>query len=142
MDLGDERESIMSYEKPRINIQMSTVEMIMAMADGNPGALNVMMEILDKATEIDCDDWLRPISPILSLDTHDIYGPRIWMLYKDVCNFNISHTIALLRAVQLGHMMEKDLNHAIDNNGEGIDIKQILAKVKESLPAFVMDTYV
>ena len=60
------------------------------------------------------------------------------MLYKDVCKQNVSFTIGILRAYQLGFLPEKTLNYAIDNNGDGLLIMEYLAKVKERLPKFVL----
>lgn len=124
---------------PRIkDLSMSTMDVLVAMADGNPGAFNVMMLLIEKTKGIDPDSALGGLGNILSLDTHGIYGPRIWMLFKDVCKQNLSHMIGLLRAVQLGHLSENRLSHAIDNYGDGLDIPALLAQVKETLPAFVL----
>ena len=132
----------MSYANPRIKLEMSMMDMLMVMADGNPGAITVMMHIIEKSKIIDPDDILAPIGAILALDTHDIYGPRIWMFFKDVCKQNLNHMLGLLRAVQLGYLSDNNLSHAIDNYGDGLNIPTLIAQVKERLPAFVMDVEV
>lgn len=117
---------------------MSTFDVIAEMSDGNPGGLTVMMMLLEKTESIDPDAALGGIGSILSLDTHGIYGSRIWMFYKDVCGQNINKMLGLMRAVQLGYLTDNKLNHAIDNMGDGIDAPELLKQVKEYLPAFVM----
>jgi hypothetical protein len=70
------------------------------------------------------------------MDTHGVYGHRIWMLYKDVCGENIENMLAVLRACQLGIITDQTMNHAIDNYGDGLDVPAILGKVKEQLTEF------
>lgn len=126
-------------KNPRIeSLAIPFHELVWKMSDGNPGAATVMMTIMENE-DIDPDAAMGGIGTILSLDTHGIYGPRIWMLYKDVCKQNISHMLALLRAVQLGYCSEGALNKAIDNYGEGLNQPELIAKVKERLPAFKIE---
>ncbi len=126
----------MSYDSPRIKIEMSMMDMIMAMAGGNPGAINVLMAIIAKAKEIDPQDLLSPLGPIFTLDTNDIYESRIWQLYKDVAGQNLNVMLALLRANQLGFLDNNELTRAVDNYGEGIDVPALVQQVVERLPSF------
>ena len=122
---------------PRItSLNMSAKDIIVLLADGNPGAVRVMLEIIEQDGRIDPDNLLGAIGSLLSLDTHEIYGSRIWMLYKDVCQSDIEKTLAALRAVQLGIARERDLLSAIDGDGKSFDSDAALSAVKEKLPAF------
>ena len=122
---------------PRITrLNMSLTDIIVELADGNPGAVRVMMEIIEHDGMIDPDNLLGALGSILSLDTHGIYGSRIWMLYKDVCRSDIEKMLAALRAVQLGIARERDLLSAIDGNEKSFDADAALGAVKEKLPAF------
>ena len=112
------------------------MDMIAKMSEGNPGAINVLMQFITKAPMIDPKSCMGGLGPILMLDSCNIYGSRIWMLYKDVCNENIVATIAVIRATQLGIITKSTLNTAIDNYGKGIDVNTIMSKVKEELPDF------
>lgn len=124
---------------PRIkDLSLSTFDVLCLMADGNPGGLSAMMLMLEKSAEIDPDSSLGGLGSILSLDTHGIYGSRIWQFYKDVCGQSLNKMLGVMRAVQLGYLPESKLNHAIDNYGDGLDIPALLAQVKERLPAFVL----
>lgn len=120
----------------RIGLQDTTMDAVVKLAEGNPGAATVCMQILDKGGDIDPDWMFGGLSILLSLDTYNIYGPRIWMLYKDVCKQDLVKTIASLRACQMGLFPIEKLQHAIDNYGEGVDVDELHRMVKERLPRF------
>lgn len=108
------------------------MDVFVNMSDGNPGAVTVLMELYDKTPEIDPLSALGGLGAIMWLDTFGIYGPRIWMLYKDVCGQDIAKTNWMIRACQLGVISEQEFNHRIDNYGrEGID--EIIEKVFDQL---------
>lgn len=121
------------------DLGMSFMDIMIVMSDGNPGALTTMMTMMDKAESIDPDSILGGLGKIMSLDTHGIYGSRIWQLYSDVCKKNMNTTLGLMRAVQFGFLSEHKLSHAIDNYGEGLDIGNLLKQVKERLPNFTLE---
>jgi len=120
----------------RIDLQDTIIDVITKLSEGNPGALRVCMDILMQDATIDPDNALSGIGPLLSLDTHGIYGSRIWMLYKDVCGEDMVNTLGVLRGRQLGYISDAELNHAIDNRGNGVDVDAILDQVRECLPNF------
>jgi len=120
------------------DLSMSLLDVMVIMSDRNPGAVTVMIEMMDKTDAIDPDAVLGGLGSIVSLDTHSIYGPRIWMFYKDVCKQNMNTMLGLLRAAQLGFLSENKLNHGIDYYGDGLDIPDLLAQVKKQLPKFVL----
>jgi hypothetical protein len=121
--------------KDRIQSHMTVFDAIVAMADGNPGALRVMTEILKAGGTID-PDAVDGFIHLLNLDTLRIYGPKIWMLYKDVCGEDLAKTIAVLRAVQLGFVDAATAHNAIENRGRGLDLPTLVSKVLDRLPDF------
>ena len=125
--------------KTRIEMSDSLQSTMFKMSDGNPGALSVCMDIMEHGGRIDPDNALGAIGTILSLDTVNVYGPRIWMLYKDVCGENLSKMIGLIRANQLLIVDRSTLDHAIDNRGDGIDVDDLGRQVKRRLSGFVID---
>ena len=129
-----EKYNIEGEKQTRIELNDSTIDILQKMAGGNPGALRVYMEIIRNGETIDPDAALGGFAAILSLDTYQIYEHHIWILYKDVCNENLMKTIAILRAWQLGFLTQDELEHAIDNYGDGID--SLEQQVKEELPIF------
>jgi hypothetical protein len=124
-------------QNKRIKLTDSVSDVLFKISDGNPGALTVLIEIVKQGATIDphCGE---PILQILHLDSLELYGSRIWMLYKDVCGQNLSKTLACIRGWQLGHIAKETLNYAIDNRGAGLDLDGLCKKVKEELPEFLL----
>jgi hypothetical protein len=120
----------------RIELTDTPLSATMKLCGGNPGAMTVCIQILEQSERIDPDNLLGGLGCLLSLDSHSIYGPQIWMLYKDVCKEDITKTIAVLRSVQLGLLSEEKLHIAINNYGTGIDVEELYNKVKDTLPRF------
>lgn len=120
----------------RITAEMTLMDSIVEMCEGNPGALRVLMGIMKNTETIDPDNALGGLGTVLMLDTFGIYGSRIWMLYKDVCGESIANTIGVLRAVQLGLVSQATMDQAINNQGAGLDVYATVQKVKAELPRF------
>jgi hypothetical protein len=120
----------------RIQLEDNMMDVFMKMSDGNPGAMNVIMRIMEETKLIDPQSAFEGMGVILQLDELEIYADRIWMLFKDVCRENIVFTIGLLRAVQLGLVPRVDLTYAIDNRGDGLDVLDIMHKVRLHLTQF------
>lgn len=120
----------------RIELNHSLPEIIALLSEGNPGAMSALIQMASAGPEIDPQSAWGPYSGPIALDTHKIYGARIWMLYSDVCGKSVETTLGILRACQLGLLGEEDMNHAIDNRGDGIDVPTLLELVKEELTEF------
>jgi hypothetical protein len=120
----------------RLCLTDTTQSAIIKMAEGNPGAVSVCIQLLKGEAAIDPDSVLGGLGGILMLDTLELYGSSIWMLYKDVCNKDLTSMCAVLRGYQLGFLTATQIRHAIENYGEGIDCSEVLASVKERLPQF------
>jgi len=123
--------------KTRIELSDTIQDIVVKLAEGNPGALSVCVQMLTETEKIDPDAILKGLSGLLMLDTLGIYGSEIWILYKDVCGEDITDTIAILRGFQLGIVTENQLHYAIQNRGNGLDINDVLNQVKKQLPNFV-----
>jgi len=120
----------------RIELSDTPISAIEKISEGNPGAVSACMEMAMANPTVDPQSMLGAVAPLLSLDTHAIYGPRIWMLFSDVCNRRADVALACLRWVQLGLGSIAALNHAIDNRGDGLDIEEVMAAVVKRLPTF------
>ena len=119
----------------RVMLSDSIMDVCLKLSEGSPGAITVLGETLKQAAFID-PDAAMPLLHVLDFDTLGIYGSRIWMLYKDVCKQDMVSMLAVLRAWQLGILHETVVHHAIDNMGEGINVPDIVDKVKAELPNF------
>lgn len=112
----------------RIELGDSPQDAVVKMSDGNPGAINVMMSIILKGGAIDPKAFLGGLGVILSLDTHGIYGPDIWILFKDVCKQNIGHMLGVLRAVQLGIIPESTMKAMMNRTYAGPETPETLTE--------------
>ena len=120
----------------RIELTDTIESAIIKLGEGNPGAITVLAHIVQGGAQIDPDDAFGGFGTLMSLDMDEIYGSRIWMLFKDVCGQDLPSAIAMCRAVQLGLLPISELNHAIDNMGAGLDVAGTCKLVKERLPRF------
>jgi hypothetical protein len=136
----------MFSKENRINLGDDFKSIDISMSEGNPGALNVIMQIITESERIDPDAVMGPFAHLLNLDSCNIYGSKIWILYKDISDSSILKTIAVLRAVQLGLLESHFLMRAIDSieNSSAIErveikVNEILKDVQQRLPNFAKD---
>ena len=128
----------------RIGINDSVQDVFVKLSEGNPGALTVLMKIYNEAEKIDPDNILGGLGVMLSLDTYKIYGTDIWYLYKDICNNDIKHLVAILRACQLNifELTTLKLLLAVLNDRGYLDkedippFKAIIETIQKRLPKF------
>lgn len=119
----------------KINLEMTLPDAVLAMGEGNPGALRVLAESAERNGEIDPDNAFGPWGLLANLDNLGIYGEKIWILYKDLCGESVPKTTAIARACQLGIIPRKQLELAIDKKGP-LEVDEIVGKVREELPNF------
>lgn len=79
----------------KIGLNDNFMSSMVKMAEGNPGAVTVMMEMIKKLGEVD------GYMTILMLDDQHIYGPQIWMNYKDVYGQDLDKFIEATRSYKL-----------------------------------------
>lgn len=120
----------------RITLEQTLIESLVAMCDGNPGALSVCTQLLKEGEHIDPDNAFGGFGHILTLDMLGVYGPSIWMLYKDCCKQDLVSTVAVIRATQLGIVPASVVLSTIENRGKGLDVADTLARVRARLPLF------
>lgn len=120
----------------RVTLEDTEMSAIMKLSDGNPGATVVCARLLKESGDIDTDSPLGGLGTLLNLDTEHVYGPSIWMLYKDVCKESLWKTVAVLRSCQLGFLSNTALHHAINNRGDGVNLDELVKKVTDQLAGF------
>ncbi len=126
----------------RIQITDSTLDVLTKMCDGNPGALNAMMEVMSHAKVIDPQSALEGMGVILSFDTSEIYGTEIYILFNDQCNRDVRQLLVLMRAVQLGFIGEQRVKQiAKDQMGQNLltetEMSELDKKVCQKLEGFM-----
>lgn len=93
----------------RIELTDNVLDIATKMSEGNPGALTAIMECITKGPSIDPDDAFGGLGSILYLDTWEIYGSNIYILWNDICKRNTRNFILLTRACQLGFLSHHEL---------------------------------
>ena len=125
--------------KHRLTIDMTYKDMVMAMCDGNPGCINVLMALATETPEVDKASALGAFGPITMMDEWGIYGSKVWVFFKDLCGQELWKVIGLTRAAQCGFTSREKLILAINYADShrcappDFDIPALLAQVKEYL---------
>ena len=76
----------------KLTIDMTVYDMIYTMSEGNPGAMEVLMEMMSDT---------RLFMDILLCDSLNIRGSKLYMLYNDCCGKNkdkFARTLKMLRS--------------------------------------------
>ena len=128
----------MNKPNNRLELTDTLMSCMMKVAEGNPEAVNVLMEAFKNTSKIDPDSAFEGMTLFFDFDSLGIYGSKIWMLYKDVCGQDHVNLHAVMRAFQLGILPESSLRRAI-NGEETLDLPDLLAKVRERLPRFASE---
>ncbi len=84
----------------KITGDMNIIDMIMVMSEGNPGALTVLMQMMQNPTSF---------FDVLLLDSLDIRGSKIWMLYSDSCGKNTGKFNRTLMALRCGAYSQEEI---------------------------------
>lgn len=119
----------------RITLDDTIQSMLFKMSEGNPGAISVLVNVLGKGDKIDQAAAMGGgLATILDLDMAGIYGPKIWMLYKDQCGEDLEKFMAVMRAWQLGHLTTEQIQASIEvDRYPTLDVDGALAFVKAEL---------
>lgn len=123
----------------KIELTDNTITILTKMSEGNPGALTAMMECIAKGPSIDPDDAFGGLGPIINLDSWNIYGSNIYILWNDVCKRNTRKFILLLRGCQLGFFSSIELKKKSEEDYGSLsdeEWKDLNKKVCEYLPNF------
>jgi hypothetical protein len=91
--------------KTRINLSSTTLEALVAMSDGNPGAAVALSELIK-------NDESKGLLQVLMLDEWGIYGSDIWVLYSDICQKDVLKMSAVITATQRGKFNSATLKNA------------------------------
>lgn len=108
----------------RIELTDSVMDIMLKMSEGNPGALTALMEIQTKSLIIDPQGSMGGIGSILLLDTWNIYGSSIYILYSDKCGKDIRKLLMLLRATQLGYLSSTKLQEMATDQMREVDLTE------------------
>lgn len=108
----------------RIGLHDTVVETLVKMADGNPGALTAMMEIIRDHEDIDPQAFMGGIGAVMLLDTWEIYGSEIYILWNDKCQRNVRKMLMIMRATRMGLFDRDKLRAMASDEMRQIDLDQ------------------
>ena len=127
-------------ENTRINLTDRPFDIIIKMAEGNPGAINVLTQFIKEGHFIDPDNAFEGLGPIMVLDTYGIYGTDIYILHNDICKGELHKTLAVIRACQLGIFSKEKLKDACSRQDRSgckiVPVNELYKKVRIKLPKF------
>ena len=72
----------------RIKLEDTLKDVIIKMSEGNPGAMKLLMDMLQ---------YTSGLERILDLDTMGIYGSQIWVGYKNHCGSDIENFLKTIK---------------------------------------------
>ena len=102
--------------RTRLNGTDSVMDVAMKMSDGNPGALNVIMQFLKNPMDIVF---------LLACDSIGLYGSQLYMLWNDCCGRDMDKVKRVLTGWQRGKITaEEIMQHVSGGWGtpfEGLD---------------------
>lgn len=113
----------------------------MLLADGNPGAIRCMGELLQITMKSQFYLPFSGVRVLQLLDKYGIYGTDIYVLYNDICDRDCFKVLALLSAVEIGYLHPAVLCEACsrqDYSGKNlIDIDNIVRYIRSVFPYFM-----
>jgi hypothetical protein len=124
----------------RITINMSVMDAVLVMGEGNPGAITTLVDLMRVNPICDPDDFAGGLGPMLALDSHGIYGSKIWVLRKDVCNGSLLNMLTLMRCCQMGIIGYDTASEEVSRVELGqrtvLNFKDLLQRLQTRLPNF------
>lgn len=79
----------MNGKRPQIELNMSYMDLMILMSEGNPGALTVLAEMFKRGD--------NGIMAMLHLDDMNIRGSQVWVGYKDHCGHDLDKFLECIR---------------------------------------------
>lgn len=86
--------------KEKISIDMTTEQVLITMCDGNPGALQVLMQMLNDS---------NGLMNILACDSLGIRGVKLYLLYNDCCDRDFNKFNRTLELIKKNVFTEKEI---------------------------------
>lgn len=106
----------------RIELTDTGMNMIMKMADGNPGAVSAMMAIIAEHDAIDPQAIMGGVGAVMMLDTWEIYGSDIYILWNDKCGRDVRKMLMIMRSCQMGNFSQSKLNAMAADQTRQVDL--------------------
>ncbi len=112
----------MENKQAQENLLEEVKATVIDLCEGNPGAINVMMGIVQKVGIFEGKQLLDILKEL------DIRGSKIWLLFKDFCKQDLIDTMSVLMAYKNKLLTKEQIFFAINNQGQGVDLRDVLQK--------------
>ena len=110
----------------RIAISDELVTGLTNMSEGNPGALNVLMQLVNRSAKMELTNVCSLFDYFSRLDSLEVYGASIWILYKDICGEKIEVMVEVLNAVGNNTVSQMDITKSILTHFPTEAVKKVL----------------
>ena len=90
----------------KLNGNMSGMDAIMTMCEGNPGAMMVLMGMMQSPTGF---------MDILMLDSRDLRGSHLYMLNNDCCGRDPNKFARTLMMIRSGVFTQEEIHHNLED---------------------------
>lgn len=84
----------------KINANMTVMDTCIAMGEGNPGAIVCAIEMMNNGMFLD----------LLMLDTKEVYGEKLYMLWNDCCDRDMEKFKKTLELIRAGEITDAQLH--------------------------------
>lgn len=108
----------------RLKIFETTTQNFINFARGNPGAITTLFE-LQKVVQDKTAIYL------ITLDKMELYEDKLYMLWNDCCNRDISKVIKVLDYYEKGIINQIDIDERIKNVGYGKSFDDLIQDKEE-----------
>ena len=131
----------MSGERTHERIQFtdSWADICVKLCDGNCGALDACAMLLERGDRFNMASPLGLLQAFLALDSAAIFGPKLWLLWNDLCGRDTLKMLAACRALDAGLLSATRLHLEIEDvkRGKGaIDHAALLDQLRKRWPDF------
>lgn len=102
----------------RLTPQDTTMDLMLKMSEGNPGALTTCMELFQLGTP--------GVVALINLDDIGLYGEKLYMLWNDCCGRDASKVVRVVEARNFGKLSDQDIrDHVAGGYGKPFDDKDL-----------------
>lgn len=104
----------------KLRFDMSMMDVLVEFSEGNPGALTVLMELLQHYK-----DDPEFLITLMFLDNNEIYGSKLYMLWNDCCNRDINKTIETIKYLKDNNISKETIHKNLDR-GRALPFEEFL----------------
>ena len=106
----------------KLNMHETFSDIILKLSEGNPGAMTTLFEIMKHFD----NNEVEFLGTFLVIDSMELYGSHLYMLWNDCCDRDISKVIKVIRKYCDGEISDNDISERIKNVGYGKSFDDLL----------------